>query len=127
MYEAVKGMLPKNKLREDMIKKNLDIIIGPYHKYHNVGLPQFTEPLPKDINEELGFNDLSPENNTIIFSSHGNVPEEFKDIPLEMDSSINEPFFSKEKTHRTPRSNFKLAGRLKKSYKSFTRYKTHRA
>ena len=31
VYFAVKGMLPKNKLREPMLKKMLIVHAGPYH------------------------------------------------------------------------------------------------
>jgi len=92
MYQAVKGMLPKTKTREDLIKKKLHLYPGPYHKYHSVGLPQFTDPIPSDINAELGFNDLDPANNKIIFAT-GEIPEEYKDIPVEIDQSISEPYY----------------------------------
>ena len=39
LVDAVKGMLPRNKLREPIINKNLKIFRGPYHTYHNYGLP----------------------------------------------------------------------------------------
>lgn len=57
MKDAILGMLPKNKLRTDILKKHVVLIRGPYHTYNNVGLPQFTDAIPKDYNEELGFND----------------------------------------------------------------------
>ena len=126
LYEAVKGMLPRNRLREEVIKKNLDIIIGPYHNYHQVGLPQFSDPVPKDLTKELGFDDLDPAHNRIIFTSDPEIPEELQGIPLEIDHSIGEPLYLKEKTHTTPSANFRLAGRLRRSYKAFRRYKKHK-
>ena len=39
LTDAVSGMLPKNKLRKDIIAKNLVMFRGPYHTYHHVGLP----------------------------------------------------------------------------------------
>lgn len=53
LREAVMGMLPKNSQRTDMIKQNLHMELGPYHNYGAI-LPQFTEPLPKDINDLVG-------------------------------------------------------------------------
>lgn len=50
------GMLPKNELRKQMLRKNIVLFRDGYHNFHNVGLPQFVEPKPKDINEVLGFN-----------------------------------------------------------------------
>ena len=37
--EAVMGMMPKNSLSEDVVKKNLILIRGPYHNFDHVGLP----------------------------------------------------------------------------------------
>jgi large subunit ribosomal protein L13 len=36
MTDAVMGMLPKNSLRKQMIKDNLEIILGPWHNYGNI-------------------------------------------------------------------------------------------
>ena len=127
MYQAVKGMLPKNKSREEVLAKRLEIIEGPYHNHHNKGLPQFMDLVPADINEELGFDDMSAENNRIIFSSTDTIPEEYSHIPVDLDETITQPYYLKEKTHRTPRSNFYLANKLKKGYKTMRKYKTHRA
>ena len=38
-YFAVKGMLPKNKLREDILKNYLIVHGGPYHNQENLKLP----------------------------------------------------------------------------------------
>jgi len=81
MTDAVSGMLPKNKLRKDIISKNLVMFRGPYHTYQNVGLPQFTDPLPRDINEDMGLN-YSKDTHIVTYtaSRDGSVPEEFKDF-----------------------------------------------
>ena len=64
LIDAVMGMLPKNSLRKQMIKQNLVIYREPFHKYGNI-LPQFTEYIPGDINDDLGFNNLTAENSII--------------------------------------------------------------
>jgi len=101
LVDAILGMLPKNSLRKDIIKKNLVIFNGPYHTFHNKGLPQFTEPLPRDVNEDVGLDDINPENSVITFSSRrdGTLPEELKDIPVDIDPTIAEPLAFKKKTH----------------------------
>ena len=109
------------------MEKKLDIVVGPYHKYHNVGLPQFTEPIPKDINEELGLDRIDAKNTKIIYSTASEIPEELKDVPVEIDESIGDPYYLREKTHVSPKRNYRLGMRLKNSYKSLRRYKVHRA
>merc|ERR1712032_307647 len=120
-------MLPKNKLRKDIIAKNLIMFRGPYHTYHHVGLPQFMEPKPSDINKELGIDKITKDTHIITYSASpdGSVPEEFKDFRQEIDPTIGEPLLFKEKTHTDPKSNFHLGYALKKSYKNFRRFKTH--
>jgi len=61
------GMLPKNTLRKQMVAQHLTIFHEPWHTYSNI-LPQFTEPLPDDINDDLGFNDITPENTIIQYA-----------------------------------------------------------
>lgn len=83
IINAVMGMLPKNSLRDDIIRKNLTLIRGPYHNFHNVGLPQFTVPLPKDINDYTGTRDINKDNSYIEFMSNPNsIPDELKDLPI---------------------------------------------
>ena len=127
LTDAVSGMLPKNKLRKDIIAKNLVMFRGPYHTYHHVGLPQFTEPKPRDINEEMGLDGFSKDTHVVTYtaSRDGSVPEEFKDLPQEIDPSIGEPLLFKEKTHTEARENFYLGHALKKSYKNLRRFKVH--
>mmetsp|Transcript_62731 Transcript_62731/g.86700 ORF Transcript_62731/g.86700 Transcript_62731/m.86700 type:complete len:90 (+) Transcript_62731:600-869(+) len=50
VYLAVKGMLPKNSHREDILKKHLIVHDGPYHTQVNWKLPQFGQAMPNDIN-----------------------------------------------------------------------------
>jgi len=43
VWHAVKGMMPKNKLRETILDRFLIIHDGPFHQQENYKLPQFTE------------------------------------------------------------------------------------
>lgn len=76
------------------------MVLGPYHNHGGL-LPQFTEPVPRDINEEVGLQSLKPENTIIRYSSGGKdeIPEEFKDFPVDIDDSIDVPLMYREKTH----------------------------
>lgn len=104
LIHAVLGMLPKNDLRHDMIKQNVIIYREPFHNMTNI-LPQFTELLPRDINEDLGFDKIGPDNTVVKYMSGKELPEEYKDIPLEIDDSIGIPATYREKTHaETPRN-----------------------
>lgn len=127
LYDAVMGMLPKNTLRKDIIKKNLIMFRGPYHTMQDVGLPQFTDAIPENININLGLN-LNKEDNYIEFKTarDGSVPEEFKDFEQNIDETMGEPLIYQKKTHTEDRANFKLGIALKKSYKNLKRYKTHK-
>ena len=115
LTDAVMGMLPKNSLRKDIIKKNLIMYRGAYHTMQDVGLPQFTEPLPLDINDEFGLNAVSKESHVVKFTSaaDGSVPEEFKDFEQDIDPAIAEPHLFRKKTHTEDRDNFKLGMALK--------------
>jgi hypothetical protein len=94
------GMLPKNSLRDDIIKKNLILIRGPYHNFHNVGLPQFTVPLPLDINDFTGHRNINKDNSYIEFMSNpNNIPEELKDLPIRINDLIDTPPSAMKKTH----------------------------
>ena len=59
-------------------------------------------------------------------SNPDNLPEEFKDLPLEIDDSIDIPLTARTKTHTDPRENFYLAKKLMKSYRKMRRFKIHR-
>jgi large subunit ribosomal protein L13 len=39
LYRAIKGMIHKNKLREDVIRRRLMIYPGPFHPHFSKGLP----------------------------------------------------------------------------------------
>lgn len=85
-------MLPKNKLRKEIVEKNLIMYRGAYHTMQDVGLPQFTDAKPRDINLDTGL-DLNPEDNIIKFVSarDGSIPEEYQHFKKDIDPSIGEP------------------------------------
>lgn len=98
LNDAVLGMLPKNGLRHDVLK-NIIIYDGPYHDLQRTGLPQFTEPKPFNINDELGHKEINKENSILTYYSSAEVPEEYKDFDMELDTSFADPFGAKVKTH----------------------------
>jgi len=124
LIEAVMGMLPKNSLRKELVRKYVTIYTGPYHNFDI--LPQFTEPLPTDINEEMGFTNVDKDNYKIQFSSSKEIPEEFKHLELDLDDTIDVPLTARKKTHVNPRYNLKLAYAVKQSWRNQTKYKEHR-
>ena len=108
------GMLPKNSLRDDIIRKNLTLIRGPYHNFHNVGLPQFTVPLPKDVNDYTGTRDINKDNSYIEFMSNPNsIPDELKDLPIKIDDLIDTPPSAMKKTHVQDHDDIKFASYLR--------------
>ena len=129
LFKAIKGMVPKNRLRDDLIKKKLFIYSGPFHPHHNKGLPQFTEQEPHDINEILDLGTKLVENRhqyKVIFESDpANPAEEFADVERDIDESIGYPIVFEKKTHTNPKSNLKTAQALRGSYKQLARYRKH--
>lgn len=123
--EAVYGMLPKNSLRKDIMKRGLILIREPYHNFQHVGLPQFTEPLPDDINEAMGFKNMTPENTTIKFVK-GKVPEEFANFPMDIDPAIGTPEMAKKKTHEFHKGQIKTGLYMAKTPRGLNRYKSYK-
>ena len=123
LEDAIKGMLPKNKLRKGLIEKYVVMYRGPFHEYSNI-LPQFTEPLPENINEHLGLNEIDPEHVVIKYAEGGKVPPEFEGIPLDIDPSMDEHLFAKRKTHTEDSYNFKIGEAYRRSHKEFKKLKT---
>ena len=82
IYRAIKGMIPKNGLREDILRQKLIVHDGPYHNQYNWMLPQFTEPEHYDINEHFGLNKVHDKDEWMIeFDSNPEArPAEFKDF-----------------------------------------------
>ena len=121
LEDAINGMLPKNKLRKGLLRKYLVMYRGPYHEYWNI-LPQFTEPMPHNINDHMGFNDINPETTVVRYMETDELPQELEGLPIDIDPAIDEPFHAKRKTHREDSYNYRLADAYKRSHKGFKRF-----
>jgi len=82
------------------------MIRGPYHEYQHLGLPQFTEAIPKDWNEML---EINKEQDEIIFMTDESapIPDDLKDLPINIDESIGAPGPGMRKTHKVSRDEIK--------------------
>lgn len=76
LYTAIKGMISKNKLRENIVRSRLFIYPGPFHPHFKQGLPQFTVPDVYDINEAFDFGKIVERrhNYKVIFESDPSNP-----------------------------------------------------
>lgn len=121
---AVKGMLAKNTIRNILLDKNLIIHEGPYHDHIAQKLPQFISQQPLDINKELGLDNFSKKDTTILYeSSPKDSPVQFKDLPREIDNDLATPIPWEKKTHQYKKESFKKAIALKRSYRGLKKYK----
>ena len=127
IYYAVKGMLPRNKHREGILKRNIIVHDGPYHTQTNWKLPQFGQAMPHDINAHFGLDKVTdPEEFKIIYASDpNNIPEELKDHDVELDHSLTIPAHLREKQFTDPKVNRHLARHLRRSYKGFKKYRKY--
>jgi large subunit ribosomal protein L13 len=50
VFRAVKGMIPNNRIRKQILEENLKIYAGPYHPHEAQRLPQFLPLFPEDLN-----------------------------------------------------------------------------
>lgn len=119
-------MLPKNKLREPLLKKMLIVHEGPYHTQYAFMLPQFTQPKALDINKEFDLNDLANKDKfEIIFEKDkSQTPEEFKDLDRNIDEDNLIPSHLRaEKTHTTPKENLFMGLAGRNNWKKLRRYK----
>ena len=119
-------MIPKNKLREDILSKRLLIYPGAYHPHHKQGLPQFTEPEPFDINEEFDFGKVvdNRHNYKVVFESNSSdLPEEMADVDRDIDEMIGIPTALDKKTHTSPKYNQKVSKVFKQSYRKIGNYR----
>ena len=95
-------MLPKNNLREKILKQNLVIHAGPYHPHYAQKLPQFTESPPLDINKELGLGlelQGNKEDYTVVYETNPDDPlRELDGVRREYDEELMIPEHMKEKT-----------------------------
>ena len=92
IYRAVKGMLAKNTIRGILLERNLIIHEGPFHDHIAQKLPQFVPQRPMDINQEIGLDSFTKEETTVIYESNpASVPEEFKDLPRDVNEDLATP------------------------------------
>ena len=73
------------------------MIRGQYHDYHHVGLPQFTDPKPENVNELTGLHEIKKETHNIVFTTDPNrdVHDEFKDFEMDFDDTIGIPLYAR--------------------------------
>lgn len=123
LTQALLGMLPKNKLRKEIIKRNLVMIRDQYHDYDF--LPQFKDPIPEDLNDLMGLKSFTKDNTkiTMIENEDGSVPEEFKDFPVEIDEDFTIPMGMREKKFTDPRKNMWLGLNIRGKDPKAKRYK----
>ena len=104
--------MPKNKLRNDIIQKRLFIYPGPYHDLMPDHLPQFTSREPGDINEEFHFGEKFMEHKDeykiVAVDNIEDIPEELKDLEVDIDESITDPLPMEKKEFTNPRYNTHL-------------------
>lgn len=121
---AVKGMMAKNTIRNILLDKNLIIHAGSFHEHFAQKLPQFLPKQPLDINKELGLDNFSKEETTVVFESDpAKTPEQFKEIPREIDQEISTPIPWEKKTHKYGKDSYRKAITLRRSYKGLGKYK----
>jgi large subunit ribosomal protein L13 len=99
MLRAVRGMLPKNLMRKEFLKK-VTVYDEGAHDLQNKGLPQFGAPTSIDYNEIFGLGSkINPQNTKIIYSNvdDKDLPDELKSVPKEIDPDFNKPEYTKDK------------------------------
>ena len=120
LQHAITGMISKNRLRKDVVNGRLMIYPGPFHPHFKQGLPQFTVPVPDDINEAFDFGKVQERrhNYKVIFESDpANPPEEFADVERDIDQDIDIPLVLRKKTHTESMLNVKYAKVVKSNYR----------
>jgi hypothetical protein len=119
-------MVPKNRLRKDIVNSRLFIYSGPFHPHFKQGLPQFTLPEPDDINAAFGFGKVIERRHdykVIYESDPKNPPEELADVERDIDQEFDIPLGIREKTHTMPKDNIKMARAFRSNYKYLSKYK----
>lgn len=128
IYLAVKGMVPKNDLREDILKQHLIVHDGPHHDQFAFMLPHFTESAPLDINDYFGFNNLGNKDAfEIEFESDPSKrPVELKDLDVNTNPEDNIPLPLLPPSKFTdPKENLYRSQVFKSSWKHLRKYKKH--
>lgn len=123
---AVKGMIAKNNIREGLLDKNLIVYSGLYHNHVAQKLPYFVQRTPQDINEYLGLTDINKDTATVIYESDPkNTPEEMKDLPRDIDTSLDVPLTFRKKTHEFSKKDLRKAVMLKRSYRDLKKFREY--
>jgi SH3-like domain-containing protein len=121
---AVKGMIPKNSIRDDIVERNLIVHNGMYHNHHAQKLPHFVYQKTENINDKFGIDRITKEDYLIAFESNpANPPVEFKDFNRKIDPDVSTPITSMEKTHLEGARTVAINRQLQYSYKSLRKYK----
>lgn len=107
IYFAVRGMIPKSKHRENIIKTHLYVNDGPVVQQYNFHLPNFTESDPIDINDYFGLKTVSdPDKWEIMYETHPEkTPEELSKLDKNIDENWVRSSMLTPKTHTEPKSN----------------------
>lgn len=92
VWRSIKGMLPKNKMRREYMKK-VEIIAEGGHNYQKLGLPQFGKAVPIDYNKVFGTDNLDKENTVIVGSSlsEKEIPPQMKELKQELQEDLQKP------------------------------------
>ena len=109
-----------------MIQKRLFIYPGPYHDLMPDHLPQFTSRDPEDINEKFHFGEKFLENKSeyriVAGTDLDNIPEELKDLELDIDEEITKPIPISKKEFTNPRYNTHLQSVMNKNNRHQQKY-----
>ncbi|CDW89811.1 50s ribosomal protein l13 [Stylonychia lemnae] len=121
---AIKGMIPKNSIRDDIVERNLIVHNGLYHNHYAQKLPHFVRQKPEDINKDYGINTITKEDYYVEFESNpANPPVEFKDFERRIDPEVGTPIPSMTKTHTEGSRPMQINRQLQKSFKSLRNFK----
>jgi hypothetical protein len=129
IYRAIKGMIPKNNLREDILSQKLIVHDGPYHTQYNWMLPQFTEPQPYDINKHFGLDSVYNKDEWVIEfeTDKASRPKEFKDFKEDIKLDATIPRHLQEGPKFTqPKTNLFHAQAYKSHYRVMRKMRTHK-
>jgi large subunit ribosomal protein L13 len=91
ILRSIKGMLPKNKMRNLYLSK-VKIYNEGGHDLFKLGLPQFGKIKPLDYNEIFGVNKMLDEGSKIIATNmkESEIPAEFKNLKREIKDEFEE-------------------------------------
>lgn len=79
---------------------------------------------PLDINKELGLDSFSKEDTTVVYESNpAKTPEQFKELPREIEENLDTPIPWEKKTHKYGKDSFRKAITLRRAYRGLGKYK----